>query len=168
MKRGFTLLEVMISITIFLIVLTAMYKVLDSSKVSISKMDEHISKGQVDKELYNILIEDIAESKKVILTFNQDQQSIITFQSNNSFYNPFYMYKTYLVSSSNKLMRIESLNEFKKEKLNDQFFSNAFIDVLVEDIEKFYVVKKENQYLVIIKQKNKEKLTYSTYQMVKE
>lgn len=165
-KKAFTLLEVVISVTIFMIMLIFIYKVLDDTKISNKKFEEHIYKSEDINNLYKIFIEDIAESKSnIILENDKDKNSIVTFESNNTYNNSFYKNITYLVSSNNHLVRIESKNPFKKELPTVEFFNNSYIDVLMKDIKKFIILPKDNKYVFIIELKNGEKIMFPTYKL---
>jgi hypothetical protein len=166
LKKAFTLLEVVISITIFMIVLVFLYKTLDNTKLSNNKFEQHINKKEELNTLYKILTEDIAESKGIIGLFqDRDKNSMLIFKSNNTFYDSFFNNITYMISSSNKLVRIESFKKFEKEKSSAEFYDNSFIDILLNDIEKFIILKKDDKLEFIIKQKDKEKMIFSTFKM---
>ena len=166
MKKAFTLLEVVISITIFMIILVFIYKVIDDTKVSNDKFEEHIYKAEGSNDLYKIIVEDIAEARgSITLQDDRDKNTIVTFQSNNSFNNPFYLDKTYLISSNNHLVRIESKDSFKKEKSGLDFYNNSFIDILKEDINKFIVLKKEDKIVFIIEPKEGDKIMFPTFKI---
>ena len=165
-KKAFTLLEVVISITIFMIILIFMYKTLDDTKLSNSSFENHINKKDDVNHLYKIFAEDIAESKgKIDFLQDRDKNSLVIFKSNNSFHNAFYSNITYMVSSNNYLVRIESKDKFQKEKSTLEFYNNSYIDTLQKDIEKFIVVQKDDKVIFIIKQKDKEKIVFSTFIM---
>ena len=163
-KRAFTLLEVVISITIFMIILIFLYKVLDDTKLTNKKFESHLYKKDDVNHLYKVLAEDIAESKgSISLSVNNDKNSIVIFKSNNSFHNSFYSNITYMLSSNNHLVRIESKNKFQKEKSGTEFYKNSFIDILYKNIEKFIVLKKNDKVVFVIKQKEKEKMVFTTF-----
>ncbi len=168
MKKAFTLMEVMISITIFMIILLFIYKVLDDTKLTNKKFETHIYKKDDISHMYKVFTEDIAESrdfKAINISQDRDKNTIVIFKSNNTFHNAFYTNITYMVSSNDNLVRIESSDKFKKEKSGLAFYNNSFIDILFKDIEKFIVVRKDDRVLFVIKQKNKEKIVFSTFTM---
>lgn len=166
MKKAFTLLEVIISITIFMIILLFLYKTLDDTKLTNNKFESHVYKKEDINNLYKIFAEDMAESAGTIeISEDKDKNSFVIFKSNNSFNNAFYSNITYMISSSNHLQRIESLNKFEKEKSGIDFYKHSFIDTLLENIEKFIVIQKDDKVVFIIKQKEKEKMIFSTFIM---
>lgn len=166
MKKAFTLLEVTISITLFMILVLFLYKALDQTKHT---NDIFEKKKEVVKEansINKILLEDIAEIKSPIkIVFDDDKNSIVRFKSNNTYHNGFLNNITYLISSNSKLVRIESSDEFKMQNSLLDFYENAYIDILLEDIEFFEVKETKNEVLFIIKQKNKERELYKAFKL---
>lgn len=166
MKKAFTLLEVTISITLFMILVLFLYKALDQTKHT---NDIFEKKKEVVKEansINKILLEDIAEIKSPIkIVFDDDKNSIVRFKSNNTYHNGFLNNITYLISSNSKLVRIESSDEFKMQNSLLDFYENAYIDILLEDIEFFEVKDTKNEVLFIIKQKNKERELYKAFKL---
>jgi type II secretory pathway component PulJ len=166
MKKAFTLLEVTISITLFMILVLFLYKALDQTKHT---NDIFEKKKEVVKEansINKILLEDIAEIKTPIkIVFDDDKNSIVRFKSNNTYHNGFLNNITYLISSNSKLVRIESSDEFKMQNSLLDFYENAYIDILLEDIEFFEVKDTKNEVLFIIKQKNKERELYKAFKL---
>ena len=114
MKKAFTLLEVIISITIFMILLIFLYKVLDQTKSSNKQFKTKESSIKYKNHLNSILVEDILErTDKIDIKVDNDKNSLIRFKSSNTYHNPFFNNITYMISSSNKLIRIESKDQFK-------------------------------------------------------
>lgn len=161
-KKAFTLLEVIISITIFMIVLLFLYKTLDQTKHSNSLFatkDKDILKLN---HLNNIILEDIAESiDNVKVSFDDDKNARVIMKSNNSYHNPYFNNIVYLISSNGKFVRIESLNKFEFENTNYEFYDNSFIDVLLEDIE-FFDYSNDS---FVIKQNNKDKIVIRAFKL---
>jgi type II secretory pathway pseudopilin PulG len=167
MKKSFTLLEVVISITIFMILLIFLYKVLDQTKLSNKQFKQKSENLISTNNLYNIILEDISESYSKITLLKNDKNTIIKFESNNTYHNSFFNHITYLISSSNKLVRIESKDIFNQSNTGIEFYDDAFIDILLDDIEYFEVIKtsdiKNKYYAFAIKQKDKNKVLFNTY-----
>lgn len=161
-KKSFTLLEVIISVTIFMIVLLFLYKTLDQTKHS-NKLFENKQKiVKSINHLNTLILEDIAEkTNKLKITYTDEKNTNIVFKSNNTFHNPYYVNIAYLVSSNDKLVRVESLNEFKFENTNYDFYDTAYVDILLEDIELFEV----QNNVFIIKQKDKKKIVIKAFNL---
>ena len=167
MKRAFTLLEVVISITIFMILLLFLYKVLDQTKLSNTQFKTKEIDIKSTNQLSNIFLEDILEkTTKITFKIDNDKNTQITFKTSNTYHNPFYTYVTYLISSNDKLIRMESKDKFLFQDTPIEFYDNAFIDILLEDIEYFEVVSNDTNYTIVIKQKNRDRLIFSAYEFL--
>ncbi|MFK2824063.1 prepilin-type N-terminal cleavage/methylation domain-containing protein [Arcobacter sp. YIC-80] len=163
-KRAFTLLEVIISITLFMVLIIFVYKTLDQTKHSNIIFEKQTKNIIQSNKLYDIFFEDIIESTStIIISYDKDKNARVKFTSNNTFHNPYYSHITYLISSNNKLVRIESKDEFKFADTSYEFYDNSYIDILLEDIEYFDIKKDKAQYVFAIKQKDKKRVLYSTY-----
>lgn len=165
MKKSFTILELMISITIFMIVIVFLYKVLDQTKFSnnlLSNKEKLLTKSN---NLHNILLEDISESTKINITITKEKTAIVKIETTNTYHNSYYKYVTYMIGSNSKLLRIESLKVFENENTPIEFFENAYIDILMEDIELFEVKNSDLSYIFLIKEKNKDREFFNTYKL---
>lgn len=167
MKKSFTILELMISITIFMIVIVFLYKVLDQTKFSNNLLSEKEKSLTKSNDLHNIFLEDIAESKKIEITITKEKMAIVKIETRNTYHNPYYKHITYMIGSNSKLLRIESLKVFENENTAIEFFENAYIDILMEDIELFEVKNSDLSYIFLIKQKNKDREFFNTYKLGK-
>lgn len=167
-KKSFTLIEVLISITIFSFVMITLYQVLDITKKTNKSFESIVVKQQEINDIKNIIISDISQSTSSIkIELDNNLNSKLFFKTSNSFHNPFYSYITYLVSSEKKLLRVESRNYLTKETL-DKELETAYVDTLLFDIERFEVLlskKNSKVYLIKVKQKNKEKFLFSSLQI---
>lgn len=167
MKKSFTLLELIISITIFMIIIVFLYKVLDQTKFSnilLSQKEKALVKSN---KLHNIFLEDILESSNIDIFITKEKTAIIKIRTTNTYHNPFYNHVTYMIGSNNKLLRIESKDNFENEKTPLEFFENAYIDILLEDIELFELKNSDSSYVFLIKQKNKDREFFNTYKISK-
>ncbi len=168
MKKAFTLLETIISVTIFIIIMIFLYKTLDATKYSNNIFAAKINNLEKSNNLHNIFLEDLAETYlNSVIEISKDikNNSIIKLESHNTYHNHFYKNITYMISSSNKLIRIESLDKFNEKIISETFFNNSYIDLLLEDIEYFEAKNNGINYIFAIKQKNKDLVFYNMYQM---
>lgn len=168
MKKAFTLLEIIISITLFLILTIFLYKTIDQTKYSNNLFASKEQTLKQSNSLHNIFLEDFAEiypKSTIEITKDKNSNSIVKIESNNTYHNPFYKHITYLINSSKKLVRIESLEKFDETQIGEEFFYNSFIDILLEDIEYFEAKNKDINYIFAIKQKNKDRVFFNMYQM---
>lgn len=166
MKKAFTLLELLISITIFLILIVFLYKTIDQTKHSnnlFSKKEERLKELN---HLHNIFLEDIAEASSVNILLDKNKNSIVKIVTNNTYHNSYFNNVTYLINSTEKFIRIESLEAFNENELiNEAFFDNSYIDVLIEDIEYFEAQSSGSNYNFFIKQKNREREFFNIYKI---
>ena len=165
MKKSFTLLELLISISIFSIITVFLYKTLDQTKYSnvlFSKKQEILKESN---HLHNIFLEDIVESSSTPkFSYDKNKNVIVKLVTKNSYHNPFFKNVTYLVGDTKKLLRIESEKVFTEtEAKNIDFYNDAFIDVLLEDIEYFELKNDGNNYNFVEKQKDKNRVVYNTF-----
>ena len=165
MKKSFTLLELLISISIFSIIIVFLYKTLDQTKYSnilFSKKQETLKESN---HLHNILLEDVTESNSTpTVTPDKNKNSIVKINTSNTYHDAFFNNVTYLVGNTKKLLRIESEKVFTEfEAKNIDFYRNAYIDVLLEDIEYFELKNDGNNYNFVIKQKAKDRVIYNTF-----
>jgi hypothetical protein len=151
-----------------------MYKALDDTRLGNNIFEKHISKNEYQTSLYKIFLEDIAEIRALdkkdfegdlLIEEDKEKNTILSFKTNNSYFNLYYENVTYMVSSTGSLIRIESKEEFQKGKSSIEFFKNSYIYKLLDDIEKFVVLEKDNRVVFIIKQKDKEEVIYSMLKM---
>ena len=165
MKKSFTLLELLISISIFSIIIVFLYKTLDQTKYSnvlFSKKQETLKQSN---HLHNILLEDVTESNSTpTVTPDKNKNSIVKINTSNTYHDAFSNNVTYLVGNTKKLLRLESEKVFTElEAKNIDFYKNAYIDVLLEDIEYFELKNDGNNYNFVIKQKAKDRVIYNTF-----
>ena len=167
MKKAFTLLELLISITLFMIIVVFLYKTLDQTKHSNNLFSNKQEILKESNHLHNIFLEDIAEISSVSLPFHDKNKNVIVkINTYNTYHNAFFNNVTYLINSSKELIRIESKTVFEHlQPIEEAFFNDAFIDVLLEDVEYFDVENSGNNYVFVIKQKNKDRVFLNTYIM---
>lgn len=163
MKKAFTLLELIISITLFMIIVVFLYKTLDQTKYSNNLFFNKQEVLKQSNHLHNIFLEDIAEASNITISYDKNKNAIVKIVTDNSYHNAFFNHITYIVGATNKLLRIESMKSFNTELKDDDFYQNSFIDILLEDIEYFDVKNMEINYNFIIKQFNKDRIFYNTY-----
>lgn len=166
MKKAFTLLELLISITLFLIIVVFLYKTIDQTKHSnnlFSKKEEILKQSN---HLHNIFLEDVAEALQISISKDKEENTIVKLVTYNTYHNAFFKNVTYLIGSTKKLIRMESYEVFNElEPLGVDFYENAFIDVLLDEIEYFEVKNSGDNYIFLIKEKKKERVFYNTYKL---
>jgi prepilin-type N-terminal cleavage/methylation domain-containing protein len=168
MKKSFTLLELLISITLFSIIVVFLYKTIDQTKHSNNLFSNKEQALKESNHLHNIFLEDIAESSSITITSDKNKNSIIKIVTNNTYHNAFFNNITYLINSSKKLVRIESYQAFNElQPMTLDFEANSYMDVLLEDIELFELKNSGVNYNFLLKQKNKDRSFFNTYKLGK-
>ncbi|WP_419768891.1 PulJ/GspJ family protein [Arcobacter sp.] len=165
MKKAFTLIEILISITLFSLILVFLYKSLDLTKQSNFFYEKKLNTLESSNRLKSILYEDIAKAKNIEITFDRSSNTILKIQTKDMYHNPFYKYVTYIISQDKNLLRIESLYKFNEREVLDSFFNDAFVDKLDSDILKFKVSQsKENKkiYSILLEKKDKPIVFFNT------
>lgn len=160
MRKAFTLIEMMVSISILSIMVLYLYQ----SYASLNRSNETIEKEMKSvkhiQKLNKVVFLDfslgIHKSTKII---NRDNNEDFVFlQSSNSLHQRFHQYIAYVVKDE-KLYRLESLQAFQSYEISvDHHFD---VDYLGE-VESFRVYKSKSEkrevYLVDIDFKNQEDL----------
>ncbi len=165
-KRSFTLIEVIISITLFSIIIIFLYSTLNITQRSNQVFKDELNKNIAKEDIKFIFFEDLINSKNTIKIYeDKDKNSILTFSTNNTFHNPFYTNITYLISKKNNLLRIESNLPYDSKKIY-QFKDNEnrYIDKLVENIKLFRVYqddKNKKKYTIYILYNNEKELIFT-------
>jgi hypothetical protein len=149
-----------------MIIVVFLYKTLDQTKHSNKLFSNKQEVLKESNHLHNIFLEDIAETSSVTVTYDKNKNAIIKIVTYNTYHNAFFNNVTYLIGNTKELIRIESGKTFDTlQSVEDAFFNNAFIDVLLEDVEYFDIKNSGNNYVFVIKQKNKERVFYNTYKI---
>ncbi len=157
MKKSFTLLELLISIIIFMIIVVFLYKTIDEVKYSNNIFQNKQKAYEEQNYLYNIFLEDIIESSSITINKDKNKNSIVKIKTNNTYHNSYFNNIVYLIGKNNKLLRIESLKDFNENEIsNENTLQDSYIDILAENIMFFEVKKENNNTIFIMKEKNKE------------
>ena len=148
MRRAFTLIELLISITILSILMIALYKAYDALNISndIYK-DKSKSIKSVELKKRTIYLDFALSFKGSFNQLDQDtKKDIVTFQSSNSIHKRYNPYITYLVKNQ-KLYRVESLQKVSEYP----FISDIIADVdELGEVKKFKVFKSKEQVSYLI------------------
>jgi len=179
-KKAFTLIELLISVSIISIMIVFLYKSYASLNFSnriYAKKVKDIKAHQIKKKI--IFLDFSLKINKDIKILNQDRENdIVFFQSTNSIhkrYNPYVAY----IAKKNKLYRLESLKEFNTYPLpNESLFD---IDYFGE-IDEFRVynsnlnttknaktdISSSKSYLVHVNFKKEEDIIYKLVSLNEE
>jgi prepilin-type N-terminal cleavage/methylation domain-containing protein len=155
MKKGFTLLEILISITIFSIVILFLYQTLDITQKSNNFYSQKLKDKQNLNNFKKLIFRDIINKQNDIkIELDRDNNHIVKYQTKNTYHNPFYNNITYFVTKDKELVRIESKTIFDEKNINDEFFNTAYIDIIAYNIEKFKINTSKDKTSFYIKKSN--------------
>ncbi len=161
MRRAFTLIELMISISIISIIMIFLYKSYASLNHSNSFYKKEVSNIKSQQLKKKVLYLDFSLAlPKSIKILNQDKKADIIFlQSSNSMHNRYNPYVAYIFKDS-KLYRLESLSMFKEYPLaTDDKFSIEYFG----EAESFRIYKSEDKkeaYLLHVDFKEDENILF--------
>jgi prepilin-type N-terminal cleavage/methylation domain-containing protein len=162
-SKGFTLIEILISISIFSIVVVFLYQTLDMTQKSNDFYSEKLEDKQNQNYLKKIFFLDLMHkqgAEKIIK--DREENSIFSFKSTNTYHNPFYEHITYMISKEKNFLRIESKKEINTKRLDEDFFKNSFIDVIDNNITKFKVkTQKDKKVVFYLLKDNKQKMIFA-------
>ena len=127
MRKAFTLIELMVSISILSIIMIFLYKSyasLNKSNDFYKKEVSHIKSEQLKKRVLFLGFSLALLKETEISVLNQERdEDIVFFQTSNSMHKRYNPYIAYIIKES-KLYRLESSKEFKEYPLNaDSEFS---------------------------------------------
>lgn len=149
MRKGFTLIEMLIAITILSIMMVFLYRSyssLNSSNSFYKKEVSSIKNEQIKKRvIYLDFLQALSGQTKIL---NQEKEEDVVFlQTSNSIHRRYNPYVAYIVKES-KLYRLESLKEFKEYPLGAD--SEFIVDEFGE-VNSFRVyISKDNKELFLI------------------
>jgi len=159
MRKAFTLIEMLVAVSILSIIMIFLYK----SYASLNQSNEFFNKElnrliNIQEIKKNILLDFTfaLENKTTILNQNKKEDIVFT-QTINSLHKRYNPYIAYVISS-HKLYRLESLYEFKEYPLE---ISKEFVADFLGEINHFriYKSKKDDEaYLVDIDFKGEENI----------
>lgn len=158
-KKGFTLVELIVSIMLLSIIAIFLYSTvsnLQKQNKMFSKLQHRVQKKE---KIIDLLYDDIFESDELNIT--NKEFSLINIKTKSTIFNISHPYVTWLVSrDKNTLLRFESILPF--DRLNSQNSYYYHISKVGENCEKFqiYQSSKKNKILTYIKFKEKKPMIY--------
>lgn len=157
MKKAFTLIEMLISISILSIMMIFLYKSYASlnNSNSLLKDEAHSIKKQELKKKVLFLDFSLIINNKLDILNKDTKEDVLFIQSKNSIHNRINPYITYIVKDS-ILYRLESLEKFYTADLS---FDNEFVYDTFGEVNSFRVFTsrdKNSSFLIDIDFKNEE------------
>jgi len=158
MRRGFTLVEIIVAITIFSIAVLLLYRVTETLRISNASLEHHSSKIEGSNKLLEVM--------KLDFLYTDDNQTTvlegriydaISFRSRHSLYGISNPYISYWVSKDKRLWRIESSLDLNFT-IKDEHLMYMKFDELKSDMAKFKVYDGNGTKLLFLEEKEKEPL----------
>lgn len=152
-KRAFTLIEVLISITLLSLVLMALYRSVDILRASNRNLFSHLKKSSIEIESARVLYRDILMSDgNISIESKRDKlfSRVTIFNTKNSLYGLYSAKVIWVVyRENNTLLRVEG-GEYNFPL---KYGERVEIDVIAKNIEQFnlFLNKKRTKLLAIIK-----------------
>lgn len=152
MKKAFTLIEMIISISIFSIMLLYLYQSVEYSRKKNQSLQSKFESYKNDEKLkillYNDLFNQTNPQKDVNLTQIDKNYDNFSFKTNNSIHNQITPFITY-TTVNETLFRLESINEIKLP-ITYENINNYQIDQVLNEVKSFKVHKNKTDYLFYI------------------
>lgn len=149
-KRAFTLIEVLISITLLGILLVALYSLLDRVEYSNKKLHRYLQNTLQRDRVVTVLYNDILQSDGNITIKGSDYDRVCINSTKNSLYALNEAKVCWIVSKDgNKLVRIEGNNY----KLPLESESRVNGDIVMDNIEIFRVENSKKGIIVVVLKK---------------
>ena len=167
MKRlkAFTLIEMIISVTLFSIIIVFLYQTLDITQKSNKIYKKELWKIEKLQDIKILFFEDILNSTNLNILKDKNKNAILRFNSSNTFHNSFYTNILYIVSKENNLLRIESKIKYSKKTKTEYLQNeNRYIDTIQKNVKIFNVYhneKNKNTYTIYLKLENEKELILS-------
>ncbi|MEO1924324.1 MAG: prepilin-type N-terminal cleavage/methylation domain-containing protein [Nautiliaceae bacterium] len=145
MKKGWTLIEILISISILSILFLAMSNIIGNLKISKNFLKNNLKKSKKEELLIKTFYSDIMNAKKIKILNTSKNYIRLILKTSNSLYdliNPNVIW--YVSKNGNTLIRAESYLKIK----NNNFY---YADKFMQNVKKFKILKKNRKYFVYIK-----------------
>jgi hypothetical protein len=159
MKKSFTLIEILISVFLFVLLISTLYVGIDKLREFSSRISSELQISNEIKDIENKIFLDVINTSSAdtrIITIKE--KSLLSLNTSNTYHNPFANNVLYILSEKNNLLRLECTNPFPL------YFDSSFdiksylkecsIDVFIKDIDIFNVQKNGNHISLFIKLNN--------------
>ena len=145
MKKSFTLVEILISVTILSVLFLAMSSVIGSLKISKKTLRNKFDSMKKKELFIKLLYSDIINSDNIKITLSKEKNYVtLQLRTFNSIYGLIHPYVYWYVSKNgNTLVRAEGYEDIKK---NDNYYADKFLS----GIKKFRIFENKGKYFVYI------------------
>ena len=152
MRKSFTIIELMVSISIIILINVYLFYSLDTVKKSNLTLEKNLVVKTKKLKLFKLIYEDIfkAFSVEELNSKNSDNFHILKLKSPNSLYKIINPYIIYFVADK-KLYRFESLKDINLE--NKSFIDSPFkVEKLIDNVDIFNVyINEDNNIFFYLK-----------------
>ena len=147
MRRGFTLIELMIATALSAVVIFAFYALIDNTKNSQKTLVRSLVKNEQDAMFYKVLSLDILQSSEIDF-----KKNILRLKTPHTLYERFDANVIYVYNKKSKqLLRVESAQEYNLYKnLNESFLDDVSIDVVLDNVDSFVVNSDKNRLKIVV------------------
>jgi len=164
MRKAFTLIEVLISIALMGIVLVALFSVVSMLRDSNAQLFEHLEKSKKITKATKVLYMDILSSDGNISIIKDEFTRLCIEETTNSLYAlPTAKVCWVVLKKQNTLARVEG-NAYR---LPLGFEERVEVNPLMKDMEIFDVYHEKDKVLVLLKQQNKEPISFMVQGVIK-
>jgi len=156
-RKGFTLVEVLISIALLSLVLLALYHSLELMRASNAQLFSYLKAAKEEKRGVEMLYLDIAGTSGNVVIEGDDMSRLCIEKTTNSLYGLVQPKVCWLVSNKDDtLIRTEG-GEYKLPLESE---SRVAVDKVLPHIELFQAFKGQGAIIVVLRQKKKEAISF--------
>ena len=156
-RKAFTLLEVLISITLMGIVIVALFSTVDMLQNSNQQLAEHLKKSKRISKAVKVLYADLMDSDGNITIQKEELSRVCVEETRHSLYALSAAKVCWVVlKNDNTLVRIEG-NDYHLPLLEDE---RVEINPVMSDIKVFDIYHEKDKILVLLQQKGKEPISF--------
>lgn len=146
-KKSFTLIEVLISVTILVLVFVFLYSQFNLAQKSTKKTTQIEKTSTKRAKVIELLYNDLITSRDIVPTSRQKYDRFLeAFQTQNSLYGMINPFIKYVVISKNDGYRLVRLEGKRKDIGLLNANSDFYIDEIVKDIQ-YFRVNVTNEYI---------------------
>ncbi|RLA84581.1 MAG: hypothetical protein DRG78_01095 [Epsilonproteobacteria bacterium] len=154
-KNGFTLVEVLVAISILGILFTFLSKTINTTKKLNQPYIQKASKIYDESKIFKILVKDFSQVVGKSSVIYGKKYDIVRIQTKNTIYNIVDPYVTYFVSKKDlALIRTESLEKYDLYKKEDIYKEYIFGDILSNNTKSFKVFYKNDFFNIMLRAKD--------------
>ncbi len=156
-RRGFTLIEVLIAIALLTLVLLALYHSLDMMRASNTQLFSYLKSAKEEKQSIETLYLDIAGASGKIVIEDEEFGRLCIEKTANSLYGLTQPKVCWVVAKEDNMLVRSEGGEYTIPLESE---ARTAVDRVMKNIELFHVYKSKNAILVVLRQKGKEAISF--------